>query len=236
MQPRSIEGFETTADGSPSAPYRGIAASEVAILWKTALRLRHKNPEARDIIQATKTRIDEGVVAAIIEGALRLLPVDNTPSGTRIRQEMMRHKHDQALAAEKNVVEQVRARFPSIVDEDAQRETIQKAIEQGQMDVVRATPDILFPAPQHLCEDECRWIEYKNTFGFRKNPFVHSKHLKQYRRYRSIFGKGMVVYKLGYESRLFAIEGVQCVREDEFLKWINALHTDATAEVVVPHV
>ncbi|KAF7198392.1 hypothetical protein HII31_00131 [Pseudocercospora fuligena] len=160
--------------------YNGIDASEVKILWRMALALRFNNPKAKDVIYATGTRVSEDVVAAILEGALRLLPVLNSPNETAIRQRMMRVKQEEALDAERSFVEHVRTQFPLVKDESEQKKAIQSAIEQGQVDVVRATPDILFATPERLCGVECCWIEYKNMFGFRKNPFVHSKHLKQY--------------------------------------------------------
>lgn len=106
------------------------------------------------------------------------------------------------------------------MNEAEQKQRIRKALDNG-FQPVRSTPDILFLQPVHFHGKECRWIEYKNTFGFKKNPFVHSSHRKQLKRYVQDFGAGIIVYKLGFEEKLLNIEGVDYVGEMDVITWLQ---------------
>ena len=64
----------------------------------------------------------------------------------------------------------------------------------------------------------CTWLEYKNYFGFRSNPFVASASKKQYQKYAAQIGPGAVVYRLGFESGHVNIDGVMTFREKEVLQ------------------
>ena len=83
------------------------------------------------------------------------------------------------------------------------------------------TPDILFLVPIVINGVLCHWIEYKDTFGFQADPFVHKRNCKQYRKYATTFGSGMVVYKLGYQTKLLNIEGGFGFRKAEVIDWIS---------------
>ncbi|TKA74651.1 hypothetical protein B0A55_07965 [Friedmanniomyces simplex] len=107
-------------------------------------------------------------------------------------------KFEQALAAEEAFLSHLRATGHQLLDEREQRQQIQVAIENDHP-TIRLTPDVLFQCPETICGQVCHWMEYKNTFGFKSNPFVHAKHKAQLHRYVKSFGEGMVVYKLGHE-------------------------------------
>lgn len=126
-------------------------------------------------------------------------------------------KASYVAAAEKAFVDVIRTLEPRLKDEDQQKCEINDALERDVADVIRLTPDIRFTGPTILCGKVCTWVEYKNSFGFRKNPMIHSKHVKQLRAYRSAFGEGMMIYKLGYEQNLLDIDGVSCYREAEVI-------------------
>lgn len=130
-------------------------------------------------------------------------------------------KATHALDAEANFVASVRRLHLDLLDEDQQKDRTRAAIEQGTKDIVRLTPDVLFTAPEQILGGLCHWVEYKNTFGFKSNPFLYRKHKAQIRRYVAVFGPGLIVYKLGHEENLFSIEGVQFCREREVLSWIE---------------
>lgn len=161
------------------------------------------------------------IVSAILEGAIRVLPPDNSPQGQARRKQEMALKAAHALRAESAFVDNVRRLQPLLQDDSEQQEGIRAALEEGRSDVIRCTPDILFDNPTQLCGRSCHWVEYKNTLGFKSNPFLHQKHKKQLRRYVATFGSGMVVYKLGFERDLFHVDGLCCFREQEVTQWID---------------
>lgn len=70
------------------------------------------------------------------------------------------------------------------------------------------TPDIRFDEPTYILGQLCWWLEFKNHFGFRKNPFVAAKDRRQLLKYATQIGPGAVVYKLGYETSHVNIDGV----------------------------
>ena len=205
-----------------SEQYRGIPSEQIKVVFKTACVRCFSHPTKADIIAATKTSLDADVVSAILEGALRLLPPDDTPDGHAKRKTEMALKATHALRAERAFTNSVSILQPLLLDESQQQERIKAAIEPGATNFERCTPDILFLSPTWLCDQLCHWIEYTNTFGFKSSPFLYQKHKKQLRRYVAAFGSGMVVFKLGYECGLFAIEVMSYHREEEVLQWINS--------------
>ena len=202
--------------------YDGVNGSVIKSIFRTACLLRFSSPQVDNIISRTGTALDSNVVSAILEGALRLLPPNNTLEGTTTRKAIMALKAEQASAAEAGFVAEVKRVLPELSDEQQQKEQIRTAVENGAVAITKSTPDILFTEPTNTCGVMCKWIEYKNMFGFKSNPFVHKKHRAQLRRYVEVFGHGMVVYKLGYESGLFSIAGLKCYREAEILLWLRS--------------
>ncbi|KAM0714505.1 hypothetical protein Q7P37_009799 [Cladosporium fusiforme] len=181
--------------------------------------VRYNGPTVQDIIRSTGTALDPEIVGAILEGALRLLPPDESPEGKIARKTKMATKAAQALAAETAFVAKMQGYQPRSSNEAEQREKIRHAIEAGWVDVVKLTPDILFSEVTPLCGFDCNWIEYKNMFGFKSNPFVHKKNKAQLRRYVAAFGKGIVVYRLGYESDHLVVDGLKVMREADLVQW-----------------
>jgi hypothetical protein len=204
-----------------STQYRGIPSSQIKPVFKAACYSRFREPVAADIIRTTRTTLEPDIVAAILEGALRLLPVDTTPEGQQTRREKERAKAEHAQKAENDFVEQVRRLQPAMLDETQQKQRILAARESGSPLEIRATPDVLFHEPTEINGAVCHWIEYKNMFGFKQNPFVHSKIEQQCRRYASLFGTGIIVYRLGFEVRLLDVEGVHVMHERDVSFWIG---------------
>ncbi|EMC97240.1 hypothetical protein BAUCODRAFT_444900 [Baudoinia panamericana UAMH 10762] len=203
-------------------PYMGIPRTKVAIVFRKACELRSGNPTPSDVIQQTETDLENDVVSAILEAALRLLPVDKTPKGTEQRQQKADEKRHKAMVAEWAFVDQLCSLDNELLREQEQRDQIIASVRDGNNNVIRLTPDVLFPRLKSVCGIACRWIEYKNTFGFRADPFVAARNKRQLRKYVAVFGNGMVVYKLGFECDFPRIEGVSCLREKEVLEWIEA--------------
>jgi len=202
--------------------YHGILSSEINLVYKAALRLRFSNPDSSQIIAITGTTIGAGIVSAIIEGALRLVPPDRDPAGEAIRKQKNLVRAERALCAESSFVDKVRTFQDNLMDEMQQKRQLRDAAGDGMTQNIKITPDILFRTPTMIHGILCHWIEYKHTFGFKMDPFVHRKHLKQYRKYATILGSGMVVYSLGFESQLLRIEGVACFREAEVVGWLDS--------------
>ncbi|KAH9207892.1 hypothetical protein DL95DRAFT_481916, partial [Leptodontidium sp. 2 PMI_412] len=67
--------------------YLGIPRSVINPVCTTSVRLRFSEPTVNDILNRTKTELDEAIVAALIVAALRLLPIENTPQGIALRKE-----------------------------------------------------------------------------------------------------------------------------------------------------
>ncbi|KAI7722662.1 hypothetical protein KC353_g310 [Hortaea werneckii] len=202
--------------------YSGIPSATVKPVFKTAYKLRFARPTVQDVIRSTGTTLDPEIVGAILEGALRLLPIDESPEGEVARKTKMATKAAEALAAETAFAVKTRAYQPRSFNETEQRQNIRRAIEAGSADVVRLTPDILFSKVTRLCGFDCMWIEYKNMFGFKSNPFVHKKNKAQLRRYVAALGNGIVVYRLGYESEHLVIDGLKVMREEDLLQWVTS--------------
>lgn len=204
------------------APYNGIPAAVIKPIFQAARRIRFATPTVEDLIQLTGTTLDIQVVSAILEGAKRLLPPDNSTEGREMRKVEMAMKTLQALEAETAFVVRLQRLQPRSMTEEQQNESIRLKIEAGSADVVRATPDLLFLETTWLCGFRTNWIEYKNMFGFKSNPYVYGKIKKQLKRYIEMFGNGMVVFKLGYESEHLSIEGLKVMREADVLQWMRS--------------
>ena len=67
----------------------------------------------------------------------------------------------------------------------------------------------------------CHWTEYKHSFGFRSDSFMHKQDYKRYRRWAETVGGGIVVHKVGHQVDLLHSVGVVCFREAEFLESIE---------------
>ena len=89
--------------------------------------------------------------------------------------------------------------------------------EAQQKKYTNVTPDVRFAEPTLICGYLCWWLEFKNFFGFRANPFLASQNEKQLRKYAAQIGPGAVVYKLGFETVHMNIEDVNILREEEML-------------------
>ncbi|TKX18740.1 hypothetical protein C1H76_9001 [Elsinoe australis] len=204
------------------AQYMGVSSSEVHRVFKLACNMRFQSPTAEEIRFTTGTALDLAVVAAILEGALRLVPVDKSPQGQSQRKEVEKRKAGEAASAEKSFVQLLRTIGLDLEDETQQRERIQQRLADGQASTIRITPDVLFRSPTMVCGKVVSWIEYKNSFGFRKNPFVHKSHLKQTRRYQASFGDGLLVYKLGFETNHINEAGIHCLHEADVVSWAQS--------------
>lgn len=221
---RGLISEQATPVSTLAAPklYSGIPASMVKPVFMAACRLRFSEPTVEGLVRSTGTTLDRQVVGAILEGALRLLPTDNSPEGQSSRKTKMAVKAAQALEAETQFVSQIQKFQPRSIGEKEQRENIRRASEAGSVEVVRSTPDMLFSESTSLCGSDINWLEYKNMFGFKSNPFVHKKNKAQLRRYVETFGSGMVVYKLGYESNHLIIDGLKVMREADVMQWLRS--------------
>jgi hypothetical protein len=139
-----------------------------------------------------------------------------------VRRAEMATKALQALEAETAFIVQLQKFQPLSMTEEQQNESIRVKVESGSVNVVKATPDVLFLEATWLCGFRTNWVEYKNMFGFKSNPYVHGKIKKQLKRYTETFGNGMVVFKLGYESEHLSIEGLKVMREADVLQWVGS--------------
>jgi hypothetical protein len=204
-------------------PYNGIAASEIQLVYQVAFKLRHSNLEPRRIVEITKTTLETRIVSAIIDGALRLVPPDqDDPAREAIRMQKIRNRTERASQAEKAFVNRVRAYQHNMMDEMQQKQNMRHLAHNKVVQKTKITPDILFDSPTIVHGVLCHWIEYKDTFGFKQNPFMHKQHVKQLRKYAMTLGSGIVVYSLEFESELLCIEKVTCFREAEVIDWLDS--------------
>lgn len=150
--------------------YSGIPRSIVESVYAVAYRLRYRQPTVGDVLRKSKFELEDGIVAALISAALRLLPVDNTVEGIAIRTEKHRIKEVEAKRAEDNFCTELLRSSHVFLREDQQ---LGNAV----------TLDVLFQKPTPICGHLCFWLEYKNYFGFRSNPFVVASNKKQLLRY-----------------------------------------------------
>ncbi|KAL5325413.1 hypothetical protein ACEPPN_006538 [Leptodophora sp. 'Broadleaf-Isolate-01'] len=188
--------------------YSGIPRAEVAPVFATACRLRFTQPTATSLSKQVKTNLEEAVLSAIIAAALRLLPTVDTPEGIALRKEQIRVRAAKAKFAEDSFcAELTRLGY--------------KFRRESQQEGEAVTPDIRFDEPISVFGQLCWWLEFKNYFGFRKNPFVAAKDKRQFLRYATQIGPGAVVYKLGFETSHVNIEGVVTFREKEVLQGLR---------------
>lgn len=146
----------------------------------------------------------------LIEAAARLLPSDHSPEGVVARQEKQKEKTQKALSAEALFVEYFTIFGYQFLGESQQKE------------LINSTPDVHIHKPTLVCGHLCRWLEYKHFFGFRANPFVASENKKQFRRYTTEIGPGVIFYKLGFETGRLNIDSVRSLREHEVLLSLTA--------------
>ncbi|CDM38413.1 Zinc finger, C2H2 [Penicillium roqueforti FM164] len=198
-------GIGTNGDNL-NLTYTGVPRAAVTPVFKIACRLRFMKPDVNMLLRRIDTQLDTMVISALIEAALRLLPPDNSPNGRAEAEERMRQKRERALIQETSFIDRMRDLGYQFRTEREQKELR-----------LSPTPDIRFLEPVSVNGHSCYWIEYKNYFGFKANPFITSKNKKQFRKYVSGLGPGAVVYKLGYEIEHIAMIGVETFREAEFL-------------------
>ena len=202
--------------------YCGVPGNLIKPVFKMACQLRFEEPTPELVISRTKTELGHDIVSAIVESALRLLPAENTPQGIQARREKAIEKARQAEEAESAFINRLLEIDPHLLREIEQQVQIKAALDAGFDDVSKLTPDARLSKPTLICGKECTWVEFKNTFGFRSSPFVAAKNKKQFSRYASKLGPGMVIFKLGYETNHFRIEGVHCFRETEVVQWLES--------------
>ncbi|TKA65111.1 hypothetical protein B0A55_12523 [Friedmanniomyces simplex] len=134
-------------------------------------------------------------VSAILEAALRLVPVDRGPEGTLQRQQKAAERARRAKDAELAFISLLISIDTKFLREDEQKERIVASIKAGDTDIIRVTPDVLFTQPTNVCGFTCHWIEYKDTFGFRGEPFVAARNKKQIRNVITFGSKEFTVYE-----------------------------------------
>ncbi|CZT13841.1 uncharacterized protein RAG0_17333 [Rhynchosporium agropyri] len=189
--------------------YHGVPRAEVAPVFATACRLRFIRPTADSLTKQVKTNLEEAVLSAIMAAALRLLPTDDTVEGIALRTEQSRVKAAKAKFAEDSFcMDLTRLGY--------------KFRRESQQEGEAVTPDIRFDEPISVLGELCWWLEFKNYFGFRKNPFVAAKDKRQFLKYATQIGPGAVVYKLGFETSHVNIEGVVTFREKEVLQGLRS--------------
>ncbi|KAJ5712952.1 uncharacterized protein N7483_010133 [Penicillium malachiteum] len=183
-----------------------------------ACHLRFENPDVNMLLSHIETQLDHMVISALIEAALRLLPPDDTPEGRLEAKERMQRKMERAHLQEVAFVDQVRKFGYQLLTESEQKNHH-----------LRSTPDIRFIQPVSINGQLCHWIEFKNSFGFKSNPFIAAKNKKQLQRYSSELGSGAVVYKLGFEIDHIVAPGIHSFREEEVLDFLGQqLNIDTT--------
>lgn len=205
------------AIAKPVTPYIGVPREEVAPVFKKACYLRFKKPDVDMLLQHVNTRLDRAIVSALIEAALRLLPPAETLEGKIEAAKAMQKKAESAQLAEASFVDRVRSSGHQFLTENEQ-----KALQ------LRPTPDIRFSEPVMIDGRLCYWLEYKNFFGFRSNPFLASKTKKQLKNYASCLGPGAVVYKLGFEIGHIVETGIHLFREAEALCFLEQSAVEST--------
>ncbi len=183
--------------------YLGLHRSIIAPVFACAVRHRYAQPTVDILVRQTKTILDHAIVSALLAAALRLLPVDNSTQGVAIRMEKDRMRAAEAKRAERAFLADFDRLGYDFVGEDEQRGTSS------------SNPDIRFNKPTLICGHLCWWVECKNFFGFRANPYVAQSNKKQFMKYEMQIGPGAVVYKLGYETGHVDLEGVRGFREQD---------------------
>ncbi|RAH55915.1 hypothetical protein BO85DRAFT_489905 [Aspergillus piperis CBS 112811] len=201
----------------PITSYVGVPREEVTPVFRTACYLRFRKPDVDMLLQHVDTWLDHTVVSALIEAALRLLPPANTPEGKIEAAQRMQKKAKEAETAEASFVDRVRSFGHHILTESEQKKL-----------QLRPTPNIRFSEPIMIDGCLCYWLEYKNFFGFRSNPFIASKTIKQLKKYASCLGPGAVVYKLGFKTGHIVDTRIHLFREAEALRFLERTAIDST--------
>ena len=191
-------------------PYTGIPRATVVPVFKMACRLRFMKPDVNMLLECIDTQLDRMIISALIEAALRLLPPDNTIEGRAEAKVKIQKKMEQALLNEVSFIDHLRNFGYSFLTEREQKES-----------QLYPTPDIRFLEPISIHGHLCHWLEYKNYFGFKSNPFIASKNKKQLKKYASELGPGAVVYKLGFEVDHIVATGICSFREAEVLHFLG---------------
>lgn len=194
--------------------YPGIPRSEVTPVFAAACRLCFQQPTVDSLSRQVKTKLEEAVISAIIAAALRLLPTDDTLQGIALRTKQLRIRAAKAKFAEDSFCAEL-ARLGYKFSRECQQ--------KGEA----VTPDIRFDEPISVFGQLCWWLEFKDYFGFRRNPFVVAKDKRQFLKYSTQTGPGSVVYKLGYETSHVNINRVVTFREEEVLQHLSLKKTVA---------
>lgn len=97
--------------------YNGVSSEEVRRVFKAAHVRRFSRPDANTIVEITGTSLDLGIVSAIVEGALRVLPPDKSTDGQERQKQEMALKAAYAFRAENASVNSVRRIHPALLDE-----------------------------------------------------------------------------------------------------------------------
>ncbi|KAL1854636.1 hypothetical protein Plec18170_004727 [Paecilomyces lecythidis] len=220
-----------TPNATPSdGGYNGVPSAAVGEVFSLALEFRRMKPTADVIIRVTKTELDKEIVSSLIEAALRLLTPATTPQGIKEQQEISRRKRELSQKAEDEFLNNLRKKGFLFLTEKEQRNGKEAEEEKGEkkrkkkkkkQQMSAPTPDVRFKPSVNISGHTCLWLEYKNFFGFRKNPFVARNNRKQLTRYATEIGPGAVVYRLGYETGHLNIEGVRVFRESDLLEQLQ---------------
>ncbi|KMW67856.1 uncharacterized protein BDCG_17882 [Blastomyces dermatitidis ER-3] len=88
--------------------------------------------------------------------------------------------------------------------------------------MISPTPDVRFLDPIPISGHLCFWLEYKNYFGFKANPFIASQNKTQLKKYIAKIGPGGVVFRLGFETDHLNIKGVKAFHEEDLLQCLRA--------------
>lgn len=199
-----------------TTPYIGISRKLITPVFRMARRLRFQNPDVDMLLRHVNTGLDRAIVEALIRAALRLLPHDGTPEGKIETQKLEMQKDKEARLAEGCFIDRMRKSGYQFLTETEQNEL-----------KLLPTPDVRFLQPVSIEGRLCHWIEYKNFFGFRDNPFLAKNTRKQLNKYVSCLGAGAVVYRLGFETDHILDTGIYSFREAEVLRFLEQVPADS---------
>jgi len=86
-------------------PYTRVPRTAVTPVFKMACRLRFMKPDVDMLLRCIDTQLDTGVILALIEATLRLLPPNNSPIGRAEAEERIRQKRERALIQETSFID-----------------------------------------------------------------------------------------------------------------------------------
>lgn len=91
---RSLPSAQLAPANQPltSFDYSGIPTAVIKPIFKAACALRYYNPTVGDLVRSTISTLDEQILGSILEGALRLLPPDESPKGLTDRKSLFRYR------------------------------------------------------------------------------------------------------------------------------------------------